>query len=87
MIGADDLVAECEANEFAASLVMPTGGIQPLLAGRQPTEYQVLDLADRFGVSPLAMANRLQDLGYTIPFPSTGSSSGRPVDRVSPPAR
>ena len=83
-IGADDLVAECEANAFAACLVMPAGVIDFLLADRRPTEQQVLALAERFGVSPLAMAHRLGDLGYAVPSPRPYPL---PVSRVlRPPA-
>lgn len=58
---------ELEANEFAGNLMMPAGRIERTLKGRAPTEKQVLELADTFRVSPLAMAIRLRTLGYDVP--------------------
>ena len=66
--GADDGGVEREANEFAACLVMPAAMIHALLAGRPPTERQVVDLSGRCGVSPLAMAHRFGSLGYAVPL-------------------
>jgi Zn-dependent peptidase ImmA (M78 family) len=65
---------ELQANEFAGSLVMPARLIDEKLGQGTPTEKQVLELADRFHVSPLAMALRLQNLGYVVPSlaPSRG---------------
>jgi hypothetical protein len=58
---------EIAANEFAGCLVMPAPLIDATLRGTQPTEKRVLELADRFHVSPLAMALRLRNLGYDVP--------------------
>ncbi len=62
-----DELEELQANEFAGSLVMPKQTIDQMLQGVQPTEKQVLVLADTFHVSPLAMAMRLRTLGYDLP--------------------
>ncbi len=68
---ADERFEESEANVFAACLVMPAGAIHALLADERPTEQQVLDLAERFRVSPLAVAHCLEDLGYPVPSPQS----------------
>ncbi len=60
-------VEELEANEFAGNLVMPAERIQRKLQGETPTPKEVLDLADAFRVSPLAMVIRLRTLGYAVP--------------------
>jgi Zn-dependent peptidase ImmA (M78 family) len=62
-----DELEELQANEFAGSLVMPKQTIDQVLQGTEPTEEQVLTLADTFHVSPLAMAIRLRTLGYALP--------------------
>lgn len=58
---------ELEANEFAGNLIMPAGQIERRLPSKRPTERQIIDLADFFRVSPLAMAIRLRTLGYGVP--------------------
>ena len=50
---------EREANIFAAELLMP----EPAVAERFTPSRSVADLADEFGVSPLALAWRLYGLG------------------------
>ena len=83
--GVDEGAAEREANEFAACLVMPAVMIHAQLASHPPTEGQILDLAGRFGVSPLAVAHRLSTLGYTVP-PASARTPSRRVRWPSPPA-
>jgi Zn-dependent peptidase ImmA (M78 family) len=61
---------ELEANEFAGNLVMPAPRIERVLGARTPTEREVLQLADAFQVSPLAMVIRLRTLGYAVPSPA-----------------
>jgi Zn-dependent peptidase ImmA (M78 family) len=58
---------EMEANEFAGNIVMPEGMIRTRLRDRQPTDETVIDLAQQFNVSPLAMAIRLRSIGYELP--------------------
>ncbi len=60
-------VEEREAGAFAASLLMPEGVIEETLLGGEPTEPQVMALARRFGVSPLAAAIRMRALGHRVP--------------------
>ncbi len=62
---------ELEANEFAGNLVMPAERIERRLRGGTPTEKAVLELADQFHVSPLAVVIRLRTLGYAVPTPAT----------------
>jgi len=64
---------EREANEFAGSLVMPESRIRARLGERRPSEKEILQLADLFQVSPLAMALRLRSLGYD-PAPSVSKA-------------
>lgn len=52
-------IAEIQANNFAANLLMPTWMLNAIASGRG-----VPQLADIFGVSPEAMRYRLQNLGY-----------------------
>ena len=77
--GRDNSREEREANTFAAGLVMPAGVIDSLLADRRPTAQQVLALAKRFGVSPLAMVHRLGALGYPVPPAAADPSPARQV--------
>lgn len=57
---------ELEANQFAGSLIMPKTVIEEKLPGKmQKIEYdQASELAQKFGVSVLAMITRLKNLGY-----------------------
>lgn len=52
---------EREANEFAADLLMPAAMIRRFAS----PEVSTRDLADAFGVSPIAMSYRLQNLGLS----------------------
>jgi len=58
---------EVEANQFAASLLMPSAMIHAQVAGlgRTPLlDDDVINLSNRFDVSEQAMTIRLQTLGY-----------------------
>ena len=56
---------ECEANAFAASLLMPEGLISDYLEGEDHlTDLQVFQIAGKFKVSEQAMTLRLAKLGY-----------------------
>ncbi len=59
-----DQLAEIEANQFAAGLLMPEELIRTILGGEPPiTEIDVMRLAMRFEVSERAMMVRLISLG------------------------
>jgi len=64
--GVDD--AEKEANLFAAELLMPDAFLKQDLAGRDTLdlydEKYIPELAQKYGVSVLALMFRLQYLGY-----------------------
>lgn len=54
---------EFAANEFAAKILMPENLVREnIVAG----ETDIEDLADKFGVSVLAMKNRVLSLGYKL---------------------
>jgi Zn-dependent peptidase ImmA (M78 family)/DNA-binding XRE family transcriptional regulator len=55
-------VHEREANEFAASLLMPAGMMRDFV----PKARAVRQLAERFGVSPMAVSYRLRNLGLEV---------------------
>ncbi|MDB4978479.1 MAG: ribosomal protein [Candidatus Peribacteria bacterium] len=57
---------ELEANEFAGSLIMPEARLRDYLDDRTPREEDVVQLAKKFNVSPLAMVTRLRNLGYHV---------------------
>jgi Zn-dependent peptidase ImmA (M78 family) len=57
---------EMEANEFAGCIVMPEDMIRRRLGDRTPDDQTVVDLANQFHVSPLAMAIRLRSIGYEM---------------------
>lgn len=61
---------EREATAFAIDLLLPEGRIRRQLPGDVATEREVLALASRCGVSPLAAAVRLRTLGYRLPAPA-----------------
>lgn len=54
---------EREADNFAANLLMPEGDVRRLVASGVTT---LSGLAERFGVSALAMKYRVQNLGYRV---------------------
>lgn len=54
---------EYEANQFAAELLMPEKSIKTAIS---EDILSLKDLAKRFGVSLIAMRNRLIDLGYKL---------------------
>jgi Zn-dependent peptidase ImmA (M78 family) len=58
----DTNIAEVQANNFAANLLMPSWMVNALASGGTYVE----SLADKFRVSPEAMRYRLQNLGYRI---------------------
>lgn len=63
------LSQETEANEFAGNLIMPKEIIGKELEahkGKAVSALEVLRLAEKFGVSPLAMATRLKNLDYEL---------------------
>lgn len=53
---------ECEANEFAAELLMPEAFIQPELAKEPPSLARIKDLAARYQASLSAMSTRFVEL-------------------------
>lgn len=54
---------EYAANEYAANILMPENLVREnIVAG----ETDIEDLADKFGVSVLAMKNRILSLGYKL---------------------
>jgi Zn-dependent peptidase ImmA (M78 family) len=58
---------EIEANEFAANLLMPRKVIEKELgdmAGKKINQEHILTLANKMGVSTLAMLTRLKNLDY-----------------------
>jgi Zn-dependent peptidase ImmA (M78 family) len=55
------------AAAFALALLVPTPVVRRHLPHRHPTEREVHALAARCGVSPLAAAFRLRELGYRLP--------------------
>lgn len=54
---------EYEANQFAAELLMPEKSIKTAIS---EDVLSLKELAKRFGVSLIAMRNRLIDLGYKL---------------------
>lgn len=57
---------EVQANYFAAAFLMPAAAIEATVARRGYPEISfplVCELADEFGVSPAAIANRLETIG------------------------
>ncbi len=61
-------IEEVEANEFAGNLIMPEGPIAKRIGQeRKVNAQQVEALAKEFGVSLLAMAVRLRNIGYDVP--------------------
>jgi Zn-dependent peptidase ImmA (M78 family) len=58
-----------EATAFALALLLPEPLIRRQLPDDSPAEREVLTLAARCGVSPLATAVRLRALGYRLPRP------------------
>lgn len=62
--------AELEANEFAGNLIMPEEKVRAAVGedvGGGISVDSITSLARRFGVSTLAMAIRLKNLGYAVP--------------------
>jgi Zn-dependent peptidase ImmA (M78 family) len=57
---------ELEANEFAGNLIMPEEQVRALAIG-EVTSESIQSLAKSFGVSTIAMATRLHNLGYDTP--------------------
>ena len=57
---------EIEANQFAASLLMPSAAVRTCITklGRALTDADVTELADAFGVSEQAMTIRLTRLRF-----------------------
>lgn len=60
-------VEELEANEFAGNLIMPESQIRLHIGSKVLTAAMVLELAQTFGVSAMAMATRLRNLHYDVP--------------------
>lgn len=60
---------EIEANEFAANLIMPKSKIDETLAtfpNKKIDQLLIIRLAEKFGVSSVAMLTRLKNLNYDV---------------------
>lgn len=58
---------ELEANEFAGNLIMPEVRVRERIGSSDLTEARVIELANEFNVSAIAMATRLRNLDYEVP--------------------
>lgn len=61
-----EVLREREANSFAAALLMPEKLIEEEVWNLTEEDDIVYTLADKFGVSKLAMSFRLSNLGYEL---------------------
>jgi Zn-dependent peptidase ImmA (M78 family) len=68
---------EVEANKLAAAILMPREAIREMLVW---ANFDLHELADRFGVSAASMEIRLRVLGIDLEYEKSQMSRGRDVD-------